>query len=114
MRKPTTLVFTMIAMAGLAVASTGDAQERNRGRRGQTVPGKEPPHPAKVESQAPEFELMNLKDERISLRKLSEKGHVVLLVLRGWPGYQCPICSRQVGEFLAKKTEFEKAGTRSS
>ena len=32
------------------------------------------------------------------------------MVLRGWPGYQCPICTRQVGEFLSYADEFEKRG----
>ena len=26
---------------------------------------------------------------------------MVLIVLRGYPGYQCPVCNAQVGQFLA-------------
>ena len=36
--------------------------------------------------------------------KVAEKaaaGPVVLIVLRGYPGYQCPVCNAQVGKFIA-------------
>ena len=35
----------------------------------------------------------------------------VLVFLRGYPGYQCPLCSRQVGELLAKTEELAAART---
>jgi thioredoxin-dependent peroxiredoxin len=31
-------------------------------------------------------------------------------MLRGYPGYQCPICSRQVGELLQNADQLKKAG----
>ena len=34
------------------------------------------------------------------------------MVLRGYPGYQCPICSKQVGEFVGKADQLKKAGAR--
>jgi peroxiredoxin len=37
---------------------------------------------------------------------------LVLVVLRGWPGYQCPFCTRQFGDYLANATRFEQSGTR--
>ena len=82
-------------------AVIADGQE-NRGKRSQAVPGKDPPHPPAVGKDAPDFQLKNLNDELVSLNKLTAEHNVVLVVLRGWPGYQCPICSRQVGEFLTK------------
>jgi peroxiredoxin len=36
----------------------------------------------------------------------------VLVVLRGFPGYQCPLCSRQVGELRSKAEEFVKLGAK--
>lgn len=91
------LLLTMSLLTSVANA---------QGRR-KLSPGKEPPHPPKVGEKAPDFELKNLKGEAVSLKKLTEKSPVVMLVLRGWPGYQCPICDRQVGEFLSKKSEFK-------
>ena len=34
---------------------------------------------------------------------------VVLIVLRGYPGYQCPVCNAQVGQFLARARNFAAA-----
>ena len=33
----------------------------------------------------------------------------MLVVLRGWPGYQCPVCDRQVQNFIAAAGEFAAA-----
>jgi peroxiredoxin len=44
-------------------------------------------------------------------KELSERP-VVLVVLRGWPGYQCPICTRQVGELVTRSADLERAGAR--
>ncbi len=33
----------------------------------------------------------------------------VLVFLRGYPGYQCPLCTRQVGELIGKAKELEDA-----
>lgn len=63
----------------------------------------------KVGSEAPDFELAALGGEKVKLSKLTESGPVVL---RGYPGYQCPLCTRQVGELIGKADEFKKAGCR--
>jgi thioredoxin-dependent peroxiredoxin len=34
------------------------------------------------------------------------------VVLRGWPGYQCPLCSRQVKELTDVAERFQKAGAQ--
>ena len=33
----------------------------------------------------------------------------MLVVLRGYPGYQCPICTKQFGELLGKAKKFADA-----
>jgi peroxiredoxin len=35
----------------------------------------------------------------------------VLIVLRGYPGYQCPVCNIQVGQFVANAKKFQSAKT---
>ena len=35
---------------------------------------------------------------------------MVLVVLRGYPGYQCPYCNRQVQDFIQKSQAFADAG----
>lgn len=61
---------------------------------------------------APEFTLRGLDGKDVRLSAEWKKGPVALVVLRGYPGYQCPICNRQVKEFIAKGQEFAKAGSR--
>jgi len=61
---------------------------------------------------APEFSLPSLSGETVDLSRARAKGPVVLVVLRGYPGYQCPICNRQVQEFLGAAAEFAKTGAQ--
>lgn len=64
----------------------------------------------KVGKEAKDFELPVLGGEKTKLSKLAEKGPVVLVVLRGNPGYQCPLCTAQVASFLTKADELKAAG----
>lgn len=69
----------------------------------------------KVGDEAKDFDLPALggeKGDTVKLSALTAKGPVVLVVLRGYPGYQCPLCTRQFGEFLAKADEFKAAGAQ--
>jgi peroxiredoxin Q/BCP len=34
------------------------------------------------------------------------------VVLRGWPGYQCPFCTRQFGDYMAHAEAFAKSGAQ--
>ena len=63
----------------------------------------------KVGDSAADFTLKTPAGESVSLASLNKKGPVVLVVLRGWPGYQCPICTKQVGELMAKSKELAAA-----
>ncbi|HCO27652.1 MAG: bacteriocin [Gimesia sp.] len=58
---------------------------------------------------AKDFQLATPKGEKVSLSEQLKKGPVVLLVLRGYPEYQCPVCTRQVGQFIANAANFKKA-----
>lgn len=59
---------------------------------------------------APEFALPKLGGGTVELKTLWERGPVVLVVLRGYPGYQCPLCTRQVNEFVGRAKEFAAKG----
>ena len=54
------------------------------------------------------FELKSIAGETVTLASVTKQGPAVIVVLRGYPGYQCPLCSRQVGDFLSKANEFAK------
>src|SRR3954468_12392231 len=56
---------------------------------------------------APDFTLRTLDDRAVELKALAEKSPVVLVVLRGWPGYQCPMCTKQVHDLTAHAAEFK-------
>ncbi|WP_417382707.1 peroxiredoxin family protein [Gimesia sp.] len=62
-----------------------------------------------VGGKAKDFQLATPKGEKVSLSEQLKKGPVVLLVLRGYPEYQCPVCTRQVGQFIANTAKFKKA-----
>jgi len=59
---------------------------------------------------APDFELATIDGKKHELKKLVKKGPVVLLMLRGYPTYQCPLCTKQMGDFLNAAKEFKAHG----
>jgi peroxiredoxin len=63
-----------------------------------------------VNDKAPDFTLDNLQGKHVRLSEQTAKGTVVLVVLRGYPGYQCPLCNRQVQEFIKSGPAFAEAG----
>jgi thioredoxin-dependent peroxiredoxin len=76
------------------------------------VPATQPASPPNVGDKAPDFTLSTLDGQNVELSKLTGQGPVVLVVLRGWPGYQCPICTKQVNEFIVDAKDFEAAKAR--
>ena len=63
-----------------------------------------------VGDRAPDFELTSLSGAQVRLSGTLQKGPVVLVMLRGYPGYQCPICTAQVGQMLNKTKQLQNAG----
>jgi len=68
--------------------------------------------PPVVGDAAPGFELKSVAGDTIKLDELSKDSPVVLLVLRGYPGYQCPLCTKQVGRFLTAASKLKDAGAQ--
>ena len=65
--------------------------------------------PPAVGDEARDFTLNAVDGESVSLSKLTKAGPVVVVMLRGYPGYQCPVCNLQVGQFLASSKKFQAA-----
>jgi peroxiredoxin len=65
--------------------------------------------PPQLGDKAPDFLLNDLSGKAVSLSDCLKSGPVVLVVLRGYPGYQCPICTKQFGELLSKAKKFTDA-----
>lgn len=95
------VVLSLMAMS-LAVPNDANAQNGSKTRSKMTA------MPIKG-AQAKDFELKavagSLKGD-VRLSELVKDGPVALVVLRGFPGYQCGICSRQVGELVASAKSF--------
>jgi peroxiredoxin Q/BCP len=97
------LRFTLLAAVTLIVASFAISDGLfARDKAGRPAVGDE----------AADFELKTLQDDKLKLSKLVADGPVVLVVLRGFPGYQCPVCNSQVGQFLSKAKQFDAAKAR--
>src|SRR6185295_19574787 len=75
-----------------------------------------PPAPVaatpKVGDKAPDFTLAQINGTQLTLSAELKSGPVVLIVGRGWVGYQCPFCNRQFGDFLKAAKDLEGAGAR--
>jgi peroxiredoxin len=65
-----------------------------------------------VGEKAPDFALSTPEGKSVRLSEMTSKGSVVLVVRRGYPGYHCPYCNRQVQDFIQKSQGFADAGLR--
>ncbi|WP_162304447.1 peroxiredoxin family protein [Maribellus luteus] len=59
-----------------------------------------------------DFKAHLIDGTELPLNKLYDQSPLVLIVLRGWPEYQCPVCTRQVGEFVAEADQLKKHGAK--
>jgi peroxiredoxin len=66
----------------------------------------------KLGDKAPAFALSGLDGQRVTLSGELAHGPVVLVLLRGWPGYQCPFCTKQFADFLSHASDFDASGAR--
>lgn len=89
----------------LLMTSCSDSSTSN-----ESPPPTESSLPPQVGDKAPDFTLNTLDRNPLQLSKTLADGPVVLIVLRGWPGYQCPICTRQVGELITHADDLKAAG----
>jgi peroxiredoxin len=61
---------------------------------------------------APDVELSTPARQKIKLSETVKTSPVVIVVLRGYPGYQCPICTQQVAELIKNQKELADANGR--
>ncbi len=65
--------------------------------------------PPAVGDKVPDFTLHDLNNQPTSLSANLKNGPVAVIVLRGYPGYQCPICMKQFAELLSIAKKFADA-----
>jgi peroxiredoxin len=95
------LTVAMITCLGFIVVARAAEAPATKPADPQAIP--------KVGEAAPDYNLKTYDDKPIELRTLTRSGPVVLVMLRGWPGYQCPICTKQVAQLMAKKSQLKDA-----
>ena len=93
--------------------------ERSKGRQMEPAAANTTPSRLAAAMQNPpavgdviDFELSALGGGTAKLAKLTESGPVVVVLLRGFPGYQCPLCTKQFGDFMDHADELKKAGAK--
>ena len=64
-----------------------------------------------VGAKAPDFTLQSPTGVSVNLAKERAKGTTVLVLLRGFPGYQCPYCVKQVHDFVEHSADFASRKT---
>ncbi|HEX5217648.1 MAG TPA: redoxin domain-containing protein [Vicinamibacterales bacterium] len=72
----------------------------------------QPAEPPTVGDKARDFSLEQLDGSKVTLAAELKNGPVVLVVGRGWVGYQCPFCNRQFADFSKNAAAFEAARAR--
>jgi len=65
-----------------------------------------------VGAKAPDFTLKTPSGKAIRMSKDQHGQSLVLIVLRGYPGYQCPYCVKQVHEFVEHAPDFAARNAR--
>ena len=108
------LLFAVAATALVAGCNVAPAQDATPDAMAPDTmaadtPAQAPATPA-VGDMAPDFELTSLSGDQVKLSDTLAKGPVVLVMLRGYPGYQCPICTAQVGGMINKAKALADKG----
>lgn len=86
------IIFSLLMLALPAIAATAETPN--------------------VGEHAPDFTLGTPDGTKVSLKSVEQTGKTVLVVLRGFPGYQCPYCTRQAQDFISHADDFKKAGAQ--
>lgn len=94
-RRSATVVKLSLALQLIALISSGAGAADHK--------------PPQVGDKAQDFQLMTLDGNRVKLSEQVKSGPIVLVVLRGYPGYQCPLCTKQFGDFLQAAEMLKKS-----
>ena len=66
--------------------------------------------PPAVGDTARDLKLESVEGKKIRRHELPKQGPGVVVVLRGYPGYQCPLCTAQVAGLRGEVDAFRSAG----
>lgn len=88
------MAFALIAIGAVSVAASAFAET-----------------PA-VGTKAPDFTLSTPVGKAVQMSQMQRGHDLVLVVLRGFPGYQCPHCVQQVHDFVDHASDFAAKDAR--
>lgn len=77
-----------------------------------TAPATQPAQTPAVGDKAPDFTLSTPDGTPVSLSATLEAGPAVVVMLRGYPGYQCPVCTKQVNDLIVRRADFAAENAR--
>lgn len=97
-----------LALATPAAAQSGSAKKGSGAKAGSGMKAAS----IGVGDRAPAVAVTGLDGGSVDLGETLATGKTVLVVLRGYPGYQCGICSRQATGYLNAAQQFADAGLR--
>jgi peroxiredoxin len=100
-RLRSTVAAVFVLSAAIVLGGTGQAMQASMSGATAT--------PA-IGQKAPDFSLVAVDGATVRLSSEVARGPVVLVVLRGWPGYQCPFCTRQFGEYMTRAADVTATG----
>lgn len=63
-----------------------------------------------VGASAPDFKLKTPEGNTVQMSQWGQGRTLVVIILRGFPGYQCPYCQRQVHDFVGHSSDFAAKG----
>ncbi|MEO0531963.1 MAG: redoxin family protein [Planctomycetota bacterium] len=106
------LMFTLAAAVCLvsadALAQSGSKKKPGSGAKPSvTMPVA---NTVEVGDTAPTVTLPDLSGQTVDLADTFAAGRTVLVVLRGYPGYQCGICNRLASGYIGAADQFADAG----
>ena len=102
MRAKTVVALAAVAMLGCGTLGVARAAD----------PPQQKPKAPRQGYKAPDFTLTALDGSEVNLFTLLKTNPVVLVVLRGFPGYQCPACTQQVADLVARSEKLKSAKAR--
>ena len=104
--------MTLCSLAALAFCIAGCGVSGGGAETEKSAPAPAIAASPALGSKAPDFSLSSLDGKVVQLSELSASGLVVVVQLRGWVGYQCPLCTKQVGDLVSRAAEIAAAGAR--
>ena len=104
------MTVTNLTRLGRLGATLMAALLLSAGTLAQSTPMPAKGEPPKVGQKAPDFTLTSLDGANVRMSAEVARGPVVLVVLRGFPTYQCPFCTRQFADYLGHGADFDASG----